>query len=187
MPDNNLPKGGRMSGDTISIVAAMAADRVIGRGDELPWQRIPWDFRNFKALTEGHSVIMGSRTFTSIVKALGKPLPNRYTIVVSQMRDLIRTSEYAVARTIENALEIAHARENGNGEIFVAGGGEIYRQTLPFVDRLYLTFIKTEVPGDVFFPPLNPRDWRLVSAEEIAKGDSSPYALKYKIFDRNPH
>lgn len=175
-----------MSGDRISIVAAIAADRVIGRGDDLPWHRIPWDFKNFKMLTEGHSVIMGSRTFTSIVKALGGPLPNRYTIVVSQMRDLVRTSEYAIARTIEDALEIAHGRENGNGEIFIAGGGEIYGQTLPFVDRLYLTFIKAKVSGDVFFPPLNPRDWRLVNAEEIARGDSSPYDLKYKIFDRAP-
>ncbi|MEA2694283.1 MAG: dihydrofolate reductase, partial [Acidobacteriota bacterium] len=119
----------------------MAANRVIGDGNRLPW-RLPEDLARFKRLTMGGTLILGRKTYESI----GRPLPGRKTVVVS------RQPGYApegvlVARSIEEALERA-----GEGNVWIAGGAEIYRQALDKAERLYLTRIEAEVPGDAFFP-----------------------------------
>lgn len=138
----------------ISIIAAMGNGskfpRVIGKENKLLWH-IPEDLKRFKSLTNGHSVIMGRKTFESIIAILGKPLPNRTNIVVT--RNLDWKYEGALSATsIEEAIELARHKP-GSDEIFIGGGAEIYTQALKYADRLYLTLVEDDVEGDSFFPP----------------------------------
>lgn len=133
----------------VSAVAAIGKNRVLGKDNQLLW-RIPHDLKRFKTLTLGHPVIMGRKTFESIVAMLGKPLPGRTNIVVT--RDAFLSYEGAlVTHSIEEAIEKAKAAEGGE-EVFIGGGGDIYRQALPFTEKLYLTLIDDEKEGDSFFP-----------------------------------
>lgn len=130
---------------TISLIAALTKDRAIGRGNDLV-VRIADDLKRFKALTTGNAVIMGRKTYTSI----GRPLPDRTNYVIS--RDMgLKIPGAIVCRTPEEAFDLA-GREPGSHEIFVIGGGEIYRQALPKADKLYLTVVDSDESGDVFFP-----------------------------------
>jgi dihydrofolate reductase len=141
-----------MQNSCISIVVALGRDRhhnhVIGKTNELLW-RIPDDLKRYKALTLGHPVIMGRKTFESIVGSLGKALPGRTNIVIT--RD--PTWQYdgvLTTHSLEEALE--KARDIDQEEIFIGGGSQIYAEALPYVDRLYLTLIDDEKEGDSFFP-----------------------------------
>lgn len=133
----------------ISIVVSIGKNLVIGRADKLMWP-IPEDLKRFKRLTMGHAVVMGRKTFESIVSSLGKPLPGRTNIVIT--RDTNYAPEGAiVTHSLDEALQ--KAREIEKEEIFVVGGAQIYEQALPFTDRLYLTLIDDEKEGDAYFPP----------------------------------
>lgn len=122
---------------------------VIGRSDKLMWP-IPEDLKRFKQLTMGHPVIMGRKTFESILASLGKPLPGRTNIVVT--RDESYKPEGAVAvHSLEEAIEKAGGIDQE--EVFIGGGAQIYEQALPHTDRLYLTLIDDEQPGDAYFSP----------------------------------
>lgn len=146
----------------VSAIAAIGKNRVLGKHNQLLWH-IPDDLRRFKALTLGHPVIMGRKTFESIIAVLGKPLPGRTNVVVTRNIDFVnrysdlrsRYDEFPksviVASGIEEAIEKAKSAPGGE-EIFIGGGGEIYRQALPFTERLYLTLIDDEKEGDSFFP-----------------------------------
>ena len=124
-----------------TAIAAMSENRVIGHGNRIPWH-LPEDFRFFKSTTMGHVLVMGRKTFESI----GRPLPGRETIVLS------RTGfSHPGARTI-TGLEEATPLVSGR-KVFICGGAEIYRQTLPLCSDLYLTHVKRTVEGDAFFPP----------------------------------
>jgi dihydrofolate reductase len=129
----------------ISIVAAIGSgNRALGKDNKLIWA-IPADLKRFKQLTTGHPIIMGRKTFESI----GRPLPNRTNIIIT------RNADYKIdGCLITNSLEaaISKAREIDQQEIFIIGGAEIYKQALPFTDKLYLTIIQEEKEGDVFFP-----------------------------------
>jgi len=118
----------------------MAENRVIGQGNKIPWH-LPEDFKWFKRMTTGQVVVMGRRTFESI----GKPLPNRETIVLSR-----GGFQFPGLRTVSNLREIDPQREVR--EIFICGGAQIYEQALPLCSDLYLTLVKLTVPGDAFFP-----------------------------------
>ena len=136
----------------ISIVVAMGDgnlhNHVIGKDNQLLWH-IPDDLKRFRKLTLGHPVIMGRKTFQSIIAVLGKPLPRRTSIVVT--RDThFHYENVLVAHSLEQALE--KACEIETEEIFIGGGTEIYTQALPFVDRLYLTLINDDKEGDSVFP-----------------------------------
>lgn len=148
---------------TLSIIAAMAQDRVIGRDNQLPW-RLPADLKRFKQLTMGHTLLMGRKTYESI----GRPLPGRTTVVVSRQAGYAPAG-VTVAGSVDEALAVA------TGEVFIAGGAEIYRQTLARADRLYLTLIDASFPGDTWFPEWNPADWHEVARE--AHTDPFPYAF----------
>jgi|HubBroStandDraft_3_1064219.scaffolds.fasta_scaffold25548_2 dihydrofolate reductase len=141
----------------LSLIAAMAANRVIGAGNALPW-RLPADLRRFKRLTMGACLVMGRRTWESI----GRPLPGRTTVVVSR-RPGYAAPGALVAHSLPAALDAA--RRAGEGETFVAGGAEVYRQTLALADRLYLTVIHRDFAGDALFPAFDPAGWRLIEAE----------------------
>jgi dihydrofolate reductase len=121
-------------------IAAMSMNRVIGRGNQIPWH-LPEDFKWFKRMTTGNVVVMGRKTFESI----GKPLPNRETIVVSRSR-----FSFPGVRTVASLEEIDLAKETR--EVFICGGAQIYAQALPECSDLYLTLVKKGVEGDAFFP-----------------------------------
>jgi dihydrofolate reductase len=125
---------------SFKAIAAMSLNRVIGRGNQIPWH-LPEDFKWFKRMTTGNVVVMGRKTFESI----GRPLPNRETIVVSRSG-----FSYPGVRTVESLDEIDLANETR--EVFICGGAQIYAQALPKCSDLYLTLVKREVEGDAFFP-----------------------------------
>jgi dihydrofolate reductase len=129
----------------ISLIAAIGKNRELGKGGELAW-RIPDDLKRFKTLTTGHPIIMGRKTFDSI----GKALPGRTNIVITRDETLQREG-ILKASSIESAIELAK-RAKGSDEIFIIGGGEIYKQSLPFADRLCLTLIDASKDADAFFP-----------------------------------
>ena len=125
----------------ISLIAAISSNYVIGKDKDIPW-KIPGEQVRFKDLTMGKSVIMGRKTFESI----GQPLPNRKTIIISKSKDI----NYNNCLTVES-LERAFNLLQQEDEIFIAGGGEIYKESLPFADRIYLTIIEKEYEGNIFF------------------------------------
>jgi dihydrofolate reductase len=134
----------------IVIVSGMSKkDRVIGKNNQLLWH-IPADLKRFKALTMGHPIIMGSKTFASILEILGKPFPGRTNIVLTRDHDFSYEG-VRVAHSLEDAIAIATA-ENPK-EIHIGGGAELYRQTLPLASRLHITWYFDEIDGDAFFPP----------------------------------
>jgi dihydrofolate reductase len=161
----------------ISLVAALARNRVIGRDGQLPW-RLPADLKRFKRLTVGHPLILGRKTYESI----GRPLPERTNIVITR-REGYAPAGIRLVRSIDEALAAA-AEAPGADEAFVIGGSEIYRQTLPIADRLHLTFIEEDFPGDVHFPELDETQWRLVDEERHEASEDTPFAWSYRTYDR---
>jgi dihydrofolate reductase len=154
-----------MTKPKISIIVAAGRDRegryVIGANNELLW-RIKDDLARFKSLTLGHPIVIGRKTFASIVAALGKPLPGRTNIVVT--RDPSYAFDGAMtARSLEAAIKIAASLDQT--EVFIGGGGEIYREALPLVDRIYLTLIDDVRDGDTFFPDYTEGFTTVVSRE----------------------
>jgi len=149
-------------------VAISATDRAIGKEGKLLWH-IPDDMKRFKSLTMGHPVIMGRKTFDSIVSYLGGPLPGRTNIVVT--RSNISIDGCLVFHTIEEALAAAHGIDAV--EIHIGGGSEIYEQVLPFVDRLYLTLVHDTKDADAFFPSFE------MFTKEIAREEREHNGLKY--------
>ena len=129
----------------ISIIAALDEKRGIGKNEQLPWH-IPKDLKRFKELTTGHTVIMGRKTFESI----GKALPNRINIVITQ-NPKFDAQDAIMVHSLEEAIEKAQER-GGNEEIFIIGGGEIYKQAIKKADKLYLTLVKGDFNCDTFFP-----------------------------------
>jgi len=133
----------------IVIIAAVAEkNRVIGRDQDLPWH-IPEDLKRFKRLTTGHPLVMGRKTFESVVHQFGGPLPNRRNIVVSASGKVMNHSQVEVAATLDEAIEAASSNE----VIFIGGGAAIYEQTLGRADRLELTLVEGNYDGDTYFPP----------------------------------
>jgi dihydrofolate reductase len=128
------------------LIAAVGANGVIGRDNDLPW-RIREDLQRFKQLTLGHTLVMGRKTYDSI----GRPLPGRRTVVVTRQTDW-SAEGVDVVHTLDDALRY-------DGDLYVAGGGQIYRQTLPYADRLELTEVAQSPAGDVTFPEVDPALW----------------------------
>ena len=153
---------------TLSLIAAMAANRVIGRENQLPW-RLPADLKRFKRLTMGHCLIMGRRTFESI----GRPLPGRTTIVLTGDR-CYRADGALVAHSLEQALEMS-----SGDQVFVCGGESVYRQTIGRADRLYLTLLHRDFAGDACFPEIAWSEWRIESRERHEASEEIPFAFEF--------
>jgi len=157
----------------ISLVAAVAAHRVIGNQGRLPW-RLPADLARFKRLTTGHAILMGRKTFRSI----GRPLPGRRNIVLT--RDVgFRAAGFEIAHSVEQSLAAA-----GRGELFVIGGASTYELFLPLADRLYVTRIAAEVPGDAFFPALDEKAWQLVEKTPGTVDAANPLPHEFLVYER---
>lgn len=158
----------------LSLIVAMAENRTIGKDNALPW-RLPADLRRFRRLTTGHSVIMGRRSYESI----GRPLPERTNIVVTRHPGY-RADGCLIAHTLEQALSLAQ----GAREIFVIGGAQIYAQTLKHADRIYLTLVHAQVPGDTFFPAVDMSTWHETEREIHAADDKHTYRYSFVTLER---
>ena len=143
----------------ITLIAAMTEDRVIGNSGEIPWD-IAGEQDHFRDETLGHPVIMGRRTFENIVNKLGKPLPSRFNIVMSESESY-NYEQTVAARNKQAALEAAE--DSYEDEVFIAGGESIYEQFINDADRMVLTWIKEDYDGDVYFPDFNVDEWKTQS------------------------
>ncbi len=160
----------------LALIAAVADNGVIGRGNDLPW-RLPADLRRFKRLTMGHHLIVGRKTW----QAIGRPLPGRTMLVLSRARRL----DAAGARrcgSLEEALEVAE--RGGDEQPFVAGGEQIYRLALPRAERIYLTRVHAMPAGDARFPEFDLGRWRLVSRESRPADRRNRHAMSFELYER---
>jgi dihydrofolate reductase len=160
----------------ISLIAAMAENGVIGRGGQLPW-RLSTDLQRFKRLTTGHTVLMGRKTWESILR----PLPGRRMVVVTRQSDYCAECVEVVGR-LDEAFQIA--RVSGDDEAFVIGGAEIYRQALPFTDRIYMTLVLAEIEGDTKFPEVDWDAWVRIDAESHEADNRNEYSTVFHVFER---
>jgi dihydrofolate reductase len=160
-----------VSGPSISLIAAVGENGVIGSGGDLPW-RVRADMRHFRSETMGKPVIMGRKTF----KSLGRPLDGRWLIVVTRNKDF-NADNVDVAYNLVEAMRLAEirARERGADEICVAGGGEIYGEVMPRADRLSITHVMASPEGDTYFPAIDPEEWEEVERQplERSEGDTA--------------
>jgi dihydrofolate reductase len=162
----------------ISLIAAVARDRAIGKDNDLLWN-LPNDMKFFKESTMGHTVLMGRKNYESIPERF-RPLPSRVNIVVS------RSADYAgceMARSIEEGIEKAKAL--GEEELFIIGGAQIYAQTLDLADRMYITEVKSEFPdADAHFPDFSEDDWKITELTHQAVDERHPHAFTILQYDR---
>ncbi|NHN77804.1 dihydrofolate reductase [Azotobacter chroococcum] len=163
----------------LALIAAVAANGVIGRDNKMPWH-LPADLRHFKASTLGKPIVMGRKTWDS----LGRPLPGRLNLVVSRQPGLALEGAETFA-SLEAALSRADAwgRAQGAGEIMLIGGAQLYAQALPLAERLYLTRIDLAPQGDACFPAWDSADWRLASREEHPATAEAP-GHAFEVWER---
>jgi len=168
-----LPRSVPSHAPKITLIAAVAQNGVIGIANRLPWH-LPADLRHFRAMTQGHSIIMGRRNYESI----GRPLPERDNIVVTRNADYVAPG-CRVVRSLEQAIDVA-----GGDEVFVIGGAEIYRQALPIADRLVITEVHADVPGDVMFPTFPASDWHEVARERHDRDGRHAHDFSFVTYER---
>jgi len=163
----------------ISIIAAVAENRVIGKDNDLVW-KLPKDMKYFMDTTSGHHVIMGRKNYESLPHKF-KPLKNRVNIVVT------RQSEYTapgtvVVNSIRDGLD--YAGKNGESEVFIIGGGEIYAESIDVANRMYITEVKASFEGDTFFPEFDLNLWKEVSRTPNSPDDKHQFAFDYVVLEK---
>ena len=160
----------------ISMIAAMAHDRVIGKDNQMPWH-MPADLAHFKRVTLGKPVLMGRKTFESI----GRPLPGRRNLVISRNPDY-QADGIEVVGSVESALTLLV--DNEVAEVMVIGGGHLYAELLPKADCLYLTRIELEVEGDTRFPAFADEQWQCVEREVHQADEKNPHPYSFETWLR---
>jgi len=165
-----------MNSPLVTLIVAVADSGVIGRDNALPW-RLPEDLKRFKRLTLGKPVVMGRKTFESI----GKPLPGRRNIVVTRDPNYRREGIEVV-----NGIDAALRATGGALEIMVIGGAELFRELLPRAGRVHLTRVHGDVAGDVVWPALDDREWRVVEREEYAADERHAFAMTFEVWEKRP-
>lgn len=159
----------------ISLIVAMAENRVIGRGNQMPWH-LPADLRHFKAVTLDKPVIMGRKTFQSI----GRPLPGRRNIVISRNINWLAEGVECVS-SLDAALQLV----TGVAEAMIIGGGQLYREALPLAQRLYLTHIQLSVTdADTWFPDYTGYQWQVLQEEQHEPDEKNPYHYRFETLER---
>jgi len=155
----------------ISLIVATSENNVIGNKGQLPWH-LPRDFKHFKETTLGHPVVMGRKTYESI----GKPLPDRENIVLTRRH--INIDGIKIMSDKEDVLSYYE-----NKDIFIIGGGEIYRLFLPHADKIYLTRVHTDIEGDALFPILD-NSWNLTASEEFKKDEKNQFDMTFEEYGK---
>lgn len=163
----------------ISLIAAVAENKVIGKNNDLPW-KLPDDMRFFMETTKGHYVIMGRKNYDSLHPKF-KPLPNRTNIVVTRQQNFDAPG-CIVVHDVNQGIDIA--KENNEHELFVIGGAEIYKLTLPSADRLYLTEVKAVVDGDTYFPDFDKKQWREISRQPHPEDERHKFSFDIVVYER---
>lgn len=153
----------------IYLVVAHDVNRVIGKDNKMPWH-YPEDLKYFKSVTLNKNVLMGSNTLGSIISYLGKPLPNRHTILLTSRKEV--SYDVEIVNSIEDALD-----KYKNKDLFIVGGKSVYEQFLPYADYLYITLINKEYDGDTYFPEYDLNEWELLS-------NDNQDVLEFKIYKR---
>ena len=154
----------------ISLIVAMATNRAIGLDNKMPWH-LSADLKKFKAITMGSPIVMGRKTYESI----GRPLPGRSNIIISRNLDYQQT-DCLVFNDIKTAITTSSKDAE---EIFIIGGAELYKATLPLADNLYLTLINQDFDGDTFFPEIDFKAWKEVSREDISDDPSVNFSYSF--------
>ena len=160
----------------LKILVAFDENRVIGKNNALIWH-LPADLKRFKALTTGHVIIMGRKTFESI----GRPLPNRTTVVISRQQDL-KIEGVILAHSVEEA--ILKAKSISRDDIFIVGGAEIYQLSLPLADQILVTQLHDIFEGDAFFPEISPAIWEVTEQERGVTDEQNAYQFSYITYSR---
>jgi dihydrofolate reductase len=158
----------------ITVIAAVAENNALGKENQLLWH-LPDDFKRFKTLTSGHYIIMGRKTFESFPK----PLPNRTHVIISRQANY-QPEGCIVVNSLEQAIEACPKTE----EVFIIGGGEIYRQSIAVADKLDLTIVHASFEADTLFPEIDLSQWQLVFEEHHPKDERHDYAFTFQTFTR---
>lgn len=160
----------------ISILVAADENNAIGKDGDLPW-KLSADLKYFKKLTTGHHIIMGRKTYESI----GRPLPNRTNIVVTRNKEL-ELDDVWLTHSIEDAIDLAMSR--GENEVFIIGGGTIYRQSIDKALRIYLTRVHTKIENaDTFFPKMDTQKWKVISTESHSADEKNQYDMTFEVYE----
>ncbi len=154
-----------------SIIVAKAENNVIGKNNDLIWH-MPNDMKHFRSTTMGHYIIMGRKTF----EATKKPLPGRTSIVITRNEDY-KAEGCIVVRNIEDAFRLGE--ENKQEEVFILGGGEIYKQAIELADKIYLTEIHDSFEGDTYFPEIDYSRWKEIKREELEPDEKNPHPYAF--------
>ncbi len=160
----------------ISLIVATSLNNAIGKQNAMLWH-LPEDFKFFKNTTWGMPVIMGRKTFESI----GKPLPGRTNIIITSNKNW-QAENIIVVNNIEKAIAVAKA--TNAKEIFIAGGGEIYKQTIALADKVYRTLVNTTIDADTFFPEIDEKKWEISFQKKIPANDKNKFDMSFQIWKR---
>ena len=158
----------------LSIIVAISENNAIGKDNQLLWH-LPADLKHFKEITTGHTIIMGRKTYDSI----GKPLPNRRSIVITRNVNLV-ISGVEVVDSLANAIELC----NHDDEAFIIGGAEIYQQSLPYATHIYLTQVHETFEADAFFPVLAPNEWKELDSRTYSADEKNNVAYTFSTLER---
>jgi len=160
----------------ISLIAAASENNVIGKNNDLPW-KLPDDMKFFVETTKGHHILSGRKNLESF----GKLLPNRVNMILTRNKDY-QFKGALVFHELQDAIE--YAEKKGESEFMIIGGGEIYKQALPYATCIYLTRVHAEIQGDTYFPKLDKNEWELVSEKYHPKDERHEYGFSFRRFER---
>lgn len=163
----------------ISIIVAASENNVIGRNNDLPWH-LPTDLKYFKDTTMGHCVVMGRKNFESIPPQFS-PLKGRTNIVITRQNDY-KANGAVVVNSIQEAIDFS--KSQNETECFITGGGEIFRQSIQYCDKVYLTRIHAVIDGDVHFPELNEKEWKEVSRKDVQPDEKNKFPFSFLVYER---
>ncbi len=162
----------------IYLIAALSNNKVIGKVGEIPWY-LPDDFKYFAKTTTGHTVVMGRKTYESIFKRLGKPLPNRQNVILTSQKDFV-APDCLVCHSVQEILD----KTDSNKPLFIIGGEKSYKEFLPLANKLFLTKVNLDCDGDTFFPEYNQSEWREISSIYHPKDEKHTVDFAFKVFTR---
>jgi dihydrofolate reductase len=172
----------------LSIISAIGNNNEIGKKNDLLWN-LPADMKHFRETTRGHTVIMGQKTFESLArdkngKQIGRLLPNRRNIILTQ-EDSFKVEGAEIVRSIEELTNLVEKTTNKNEEVFVIGGGSIYKLMIEKADKLYITHVKSEFPdAEIFFPEIDPKKWKKTKSEIHSKDNLNEYDLEFVEYNK---
>ena len=172
----------------ISIIAAIGNNNELGKNNELLWS-LPADMKHFRKITHGHPVVMGQKTFESLKtdengKQIGRLLPNRRNIILTQ-EDSFKVENAEVLRSVDELLDLLKKTTNENEEIFIIGGGMIYKLFIDKADKLYITHVKESFPdAQIFFPEIDLNKWEKTKSELCPKAELNNYDLEFAEYTR---